>query len=152
VAGVRAALELLLPVSCFPSLPYADLCLRVTVAPIARVLKADLFREGIDGEAVGWALRRAAARDESRRLLLVVSDGSPMDSATNLANDAHYLDHHLKDVVAAHEARGAEIYGVGVGLDLSPYYSRSHVLDLSGSVGPVIFRELIAMIARGARR
>jgi cobaltochelatase CobT len=116
------------------------------------MLKADLFREGIDGEAVTWALRRAAARDEPRRLLLVVSDGSPMDSATNLANDAHYLDHHLKDVVALHEMRGAEIYGVGVGLDLSPYYSRSHVLDLSGSVGSVIFRELIAMIARGARR
>ncbi|MES2993190.1 MAG: cobalt chelatase [Pseudomonadota bacterium] len=119
---------------------------------MAALLKADLFREGIDGEAVGWALRRAATRDETRRLLLVVSDGSPMDSATNLANDAHYLDHHLKDVVAAHEARGAEIYGVGVGLDLSPYYSRSHVLDLSSSVGNVIFRELIAMIARGARR
>jgi cobaltochelatase CobT len=116
------------------------------------LLKADLFREGIDGEAVTWALLRAAARDEPRRLLLVVSDGSPMDSATNLANDAHYLDHHLKDVVALHEMRGAEIYGVGVGLDLSPYYSRSHVLDLSGSVGSVIFRELIAMIARGARR
>ena len=78
--------------------------------------------------------------------------GSPMDSATNLANDAHYLDHHLKDQVARFEARGAEIYGVGVGLDLSPYYSRSHVLDLSGSVGSALFRELIAMLGRGARR
>ncbi|MES3014799.1 MAG: cobalt chelatase, partial [Pseudomonadota bacterium] len=116
----------------------------------------DLFREGIDGEALAWAMRRAAMfseeRDESRKLLLVLSDGSPMDSATNLANDAHYLDHHLKDEVARFEARGAEIYGVGVGLDLSPYYSRSHVLDLSGSVGSVIFRELIAMIGRGSRR
>ena len=119
---------------------------------IAALLRADLFREGIDGEALAWAMRRAEARDESRKLLLVLSDGSPMDSATNLANDAHYLDHHLKDEVARFESRGAEIYGVGVGLDLSPYYSRSHVLDLSGSVGSVIFRELIAMIGRGARR
>jgi cobaltochelatase CobT len=101
---------------------------------------------------VTWALQRANTRSEARRLLIVVSDGSPMDSATNLANDAHYLDQHLKDVVARAEAAGAEIYGVGVGLDLSPCYSRSHVLDLSGSVGSVIFRELIAMIARGARR
>jgi cobaltochelatase CobT len=93
-----------------------------------------------------------SARSEARRLLIVVSDGSPMDSATNLANDAHYLDQHLKDVVASAEARGAEIYGVGVGLDLSPYYSRSHVLDLSGSVGSSVFRELIAMVARGTRR
>ncbi len=119
---------------------------------IAALLKADLFREGVDGEAVTWALRRMSARDESRRLLIVVSDGSPMDSATRLANDAHYLDHHLKDVVAQAEAQGAEIYGVGVGLDLSPCYSRSHVLDLSGPVGRSVFRELIAMIARGARR
>lgn len=119
---------------------------------IAALLKADLFREGIDGEALAWAMRRADARDEERRLLLVLSDGSPMDSATNLANDAHYLDHHLKDEVARFEAHGAEIYGVGVGLDLSPYYSRSHVLDLSGAVGSAIFRELIAMIGRGSRR
>ena len=119
---------------------------------IAALLCADLFREGIDGEALAWAMRRADTRDEERRLLLVLSDGSPMDSATNLANDAHYLDHHLKDQVARFEARGAEIYGVGVGLDLSPYYSRSHVLDLSGSVGSALFRELIAMLGRGARR
>jgi cobaltochelatase CobT len=119
---------------------------------IAALLKADLFREGIDGEAVEWAMRRAASRDEARKPLIVVSDGSPMDSATNLANDAHYLDHHLRDVVERFEAMGAEIYGVGVGLDLSPYYSRSHVLDLSGSSSTAVFRELIAMIARPARR
>jgi len=75
-----------------------------------------------------------------------------MDSATHLANDAHCLDRHLKDVVARHERAGAEIYGVGVGLDLSPYYSRNHVLDLSGSVGMAVFRELIAMSGRGDRR
>ena len=119
---------------------------------VAALLKADLFREGIDGEALGWAMRRADARDETRKLLLALSDGSPMDSATNLANDAHYLDHHLKDEVARFELRGAEVYGVGVGLDLSPYYSRSHVLDLSGAVGSSVFRELIAMIGRGSRR
>ncbi len=115
---------------------------------VAALLKADLFREGIDGEAVDWAMRRQQARDEARKLLIVISDGSPMDSATHLANDAHYLDHHLKDVVLRHEAAGAEIYGVGVGLDLSPYYSRSHVLDLSASVGMATFREIVAMIGR----
>jgi len=130
----------------------ADTRWRPARAGIAALLKADLFREGIDGEAVEWAMRRLNARSESRRLLIVVSDGSPMDSATNLANDVHYLDHHLKDVVARHEQAGAEIYGLGVGLDLSPYYSRSHVLDLSGSVGTAVFREVIGMIARRGRR
>ncbi|HEY4066696.1 MAG TPA: cobalt chelatase, partial [Burkholderiaceae bacterium] len=121
-------------------------------AGIAAMLKAELFREGIDGEAMGWAMRRLVARDEARQMLIVISDGSPMDSATALANDAHYLDHHLKDVVERFEAQGAEIYGVGVGLDLSPYYSRSHVLDLSGPLDHALFRELIELIARRHRR
>jgi cobalamin biosynthesis protein CobT len=55
---------------------------------IAALLKPDLFREGIDGEAVDWACARLQARSEGRRLLIVVSDGSPMDSATREANDA----------------------------------------------------------------
>lgn len=120
---------------------------------VAALLKGDLFREGIDGEAVAWASRRLTERAEERKLLLVISDGSPMDSATNLANDAHYLDHHLRDVVQGLENAGQiEIFGVGVGLDLSPYYSRSHVLDLAGSTGNQMFRELIELIAgRGGR-
>ncbi|TAL63749.1 MAG: cobalt chelatase [Burkholderiaceae bacterium] len=120
---------------------------------MAALLKGDLFREGIDGEAVTWACRRLAGRTEDRKLLLVLSDGSPMDSATNLANDAHYLDHHLRGVVQNVEASSmVEIFGVGVGLDLSPYYSRSHVLDLAGSTGNQMFREMIDLIAGHGRR
>lgn len=120
---------------------------------IAALLKPDLFREGCDGEAVDWACERLGARAEERKLLLVLSDGSPMDSATNLANDDHYLDHHLQDVVARHEQAGRiGIAGVGVGLDLSPYYSRSHVLDLAAARGAAMFRELIGLVAGFHRR
>ncbi|QNK68587.1 cobaltochelatase CobT-related protein [Variovorax sp. PAMC26660] len=120
---------------------------------MAALLKADLFREGIDGEAVDWACTRLRQRTEERKLLLVISDGSPMDSATHLANDAHYLDHHLRDVVARQEQRGdIAISGIGVGLDLSPYYSRSHVLDLATSAGNTIFREVIELMAGWHRR
>jgi cobaltochelatase CobT len=120
---------------------------------MAALLKADLFREGIDGEAVDWACLRLRQRAEARKLLLVISDGSPMDSATHLANDAHYLDHHLRDVIARQEQRGdIEIAGIGVGLDLSPYYSRSHVLDLAASTGNTIFREVIELMAGRHRR
>ncbi|MGI9025596.1 MAG: cobaltochelatase CobT-related protein [Burkholderiaceae bacterium] len=131
----------------------ADTSWRRARPQIAALLKGDLFREGIDGEAVDWACARMRARTEERRLLIVVSDGSPMDGATNLANDTHYLDHHLREVVLRQEQIGGiEIYGLGVGLDLSPYYSRSHVLDLAESTGNQIFREIIGMIERRGTR
>ena len=118
---------------------------------IAALLKGDLFREGVDGEAVDWACGRLLARDAARRLLFVVSDGSPMDSATALANDPHYLDQHLRQVVARREAQGGvEIVGLGIGLDLSPYYRRSLALDLSHGLERSAFFDLVRVVA--ARR
>ncbi|WP_406134942.1 cobalt chelatase [Streptomyces sp. NBC_01089] len=119
---------------------------------IAALLKPDLFREGVDGEAVAWAARRAqgtAAEREpgSRRLLFVLSDGGPMDTATQRANGPGFLDRHLRDVVARYEQSGAvEMYGVGLGLDLSPYYRRSRVLDLSRGPDNGVFREILGLI------
>ncbi|MEJ8825846.1 cobalt chelatase [Variovorax humicola] len=116
---------------------------------IAALLKSDLFREGVDGEAIDWACARLRGRSEGRRLLIVISDGSPMDSATQLANDAHYLDHHLREVVARHAQQGGvEVYGVGVGLDLSPYYRRNRVIDAVAPLRNEVFSEIVAMIAR----
>lgn len=119
---------------------------------IAGLLKEDLYREGVDGEAVEWACRRSQGRPEQRRVLLVFSDGSPMDSATNLTNSPHFLDQHLREVVARQQALGTEILGVGVGLDLSPYYAHSHVLDLEQGVGNEVFDEIIRMLAAHTRR
>jgi cobaltochelatase CobT len=93
------------------------------------------------------------ARTEARRLLVVVSDGCPMDSATALANDAHYLEQHLREVVERREREGAvEILGAGVGLDLSPYYARAQALDLASAVRNQVFGELLALIAGRRRR
>jgi cobaltochelatase CobT len=120
---------------------------------IAALLRAELFREGLDGEAVDWAAARLARRDERRKLLLAISDGSPMDTATNLANDLHYLDHHLRDVVERHERSGlVQVYGLGVGLDLSPYYARSHVLDFDAAPGNQVFGELLALLGGHRQR
>jgi cobaltochelatase CobT len=131
----------------------ADTAWRRARPQIAALLKGDLFREGIDGEAVRWAYGRLRERPEGRKLLLVVSDGSPMDSATNLANDAHYLDQHLvQEVQRIEQAGDVQVFGVGVGLDLSPYYSASLVLDLTGATGNQVFRELLEMIAGRHRR
>ena len=117
------------------------------------LLKSDLFREGVDGEAVAWAAQRLVQRHDGRRLLLVISDGSPTDGATALANDVHYLDHHLCHVVAELQAQAeVEIYGIGVGLDLSPYYRHNRALDLSHSVTQAVLREVVAMLAIGPMR
>ena len=116
---------------------------------IAAMLKPDLFREGIDGEAIDWACARMLGRSETRRVLVVISDGCPMDAATNLANDRFYLDNHLKEVVARRERQGeVEIIGVGVGLDLSPYYRRRLALDLTRGVDNRVFDEIVGLLRR----
>ncbi|MFC7517493.1 cobalt chelatase [Herbaspirillum sp. GCM10030257] len=119
---------------------------------IAALLKADLYREGIDGEAVEWACRRMQGRAEKRRILVVISDGCPMDTATTLANDEFYLASHLKEVVARHELHGdVEICGLGVGLDLSTYYRRSLATELPQSLNNELFSS-IAQLIGGRRR
>jgi len=119
---------------------------------IAALLRAELFREGVDGEAVEWACRRLVATGKARRILLVISDGSPMDTATGQANDASYLDNHLKAVVARHEAlRDVEVLGLGVGLDLSPFYRHTLALDLSQPVDMAMLDEVGRLIT-GRRR
>lgn len=120
---------------------------------IAAMLKADLFREGVDGEALEWACSRMSAQREQRRILLVVSDGSPMDTATALANDEFYLDQHLKQVVASHAYPGGiEIYGLGVGLDLSPYYEHCLAVDISSALTNEVFFEIGQMLRGHHRR
>lgn len=116
---------------------------------IAGLLKADLYREGVDGEAVAWACERIRSRPEQRRILLVLSDGGPMDTATSLANDNGYLDRHLEAVVCRYERSGAvEIHGLGVGLDLGRYYRSSRVLDLSSGGSNTVLREIVDLLAR----
>ncbi|MDN3521593.1 cobaltochelatase CobT-related protein [Halomonas ramblicola] len=120
---------------------------------IAALLKPDLFREGIDGEAVDWACERLLARPETRRLLIVISDGCPADGATHLANDAYYLDNHLKEVVARRTREGrVEILGLGVGLDLSPFYRRCLATDMSEALDTALFDEIVALIGGRHRR
>ena len=117
------------------------------------LLKPDLFREGIDGEAVDWACNRLLARSEARRILIVISDGCPADSATGRANDEFYLDNHLKDVVARREQQGAvEILGLGGGLDLSPFYRRCLATDMSQALDNNLFNEIVQLIGGRHRR
>ncbi|MCG6659371.1 cobalt chelatase [Halomonas campisalis] len=131
----------------------ADRSWRRARSDIAALLKPDLFREGIDGEAVEWACERLLTRSETRRILIVISDGCPADSATNLANDAYYLDNHLKEVVARRAREGQiEILGLGVGLDLSPFYRRCLATDMSQALDSHLFEEIVDLISGRRRR
>ncbi len=123
----------------------ADTPYRAARTAMAGLMKLDLYKEGIDGEAVEWARSRLEARDEKRRILVVISDGSPMDGATSLANAREYLDHHLRDVLAA--TSDVDVCAVGVGLDLTIYYDRCTTLDLTEGATRRVMADVLTAIA-----
>ncbi|MGF1776660.1 cobaltochelatase CobT-related protein [Vibrio nomapromontoriensis] len=101
---------------------------------IAALRKADIYKEGIDGEAIQFASQRLKSRPEKRKILFVFSDGCPMDTATSTANDQFYLDNHLKHVIEIEQQSAEiEIYGVGMGIDLSTYYRKNLTIDVRES-------------------
>ncbi|MBV1779265.1 cobalt chelatase [Paeniglutamicibacter sp. ABSL32-1] len=119
---------------------------------LAAMLKSTLYREGIDGEAVRWALGRLEAGSEGRRILVVVSDGSPADGATANANDENYLQHDLANVLHEAEAAGrATVVGLGLGLDMSPYFRRSTILDAQRLGGSETVRDLLVLLEHSLR-
>ena len=120
---------------------------------IAGLLKTSVFREGVDGEALLWASSRLQASQAARKILIVISDGSPMESMTHLHNnDPDYLDKHLQLVSEVIDRRGEiELMGLGVGLDLSRYYRRSLELDISQSLDNAVFDEVISLLASNRR-
>ena len=90
------------------------------------MMKEGLLKENIDGEALEWAHRRMAARPEARKVLMVISDGAPVDDSTLSVNPANYLEKHLRDVIAMVEKRKAvELIAIGIGHDVTRYYDRA---------------------------
>ncbi|MCF2904334.1 cobaltochelatase subunit CobT [Octadecabacter sp. CECT 8868] len=90
------------------------------------MMKEGLLKENIDGEALEWAHRRLTARQEARKVLMVISDGAPVDDSTLSVNAANYLEKHLRDVIAMVEKRKAvELVAIGIGHDVTRYYDRA---------------------------
>jgi cobaltochelatase CobT len=119
---------------------------------IAALLRTEAYREGIDGEAVDWACERLLAQDAARRILVVITDGCPMDTATQQANGPGLLDEHLREVVMRREARGeVQIVALGVGLDPSPWYRHHRVMETDGVAGHSSFSDLLALLRRQER-
>ncbi|MBP6737056.1 MAG: cobaltochelatase subunit CobT [Rhodobacteraceae bacterium] len=90
------------------------------------MMKEGLLKENIDGEALEWAHRRMMARPEARRILMVISDGAPVDDSTLSVNPASFLEKHLRDVIAMVERKKAvELIAIGIGHDVTRYYNRA---------------------------
>jgi cobaltochelatase CobT len=104
----------------------ADAPWRRTRPNLGLMMKEGLLKENIDGEALEWAHRRMLHRPEARKILMVISDGAPVDDSTLSVNPANYLEKHLRDVIAMVERRRmVELIAVGIGHDVTRYYDRA---------------------------
>ena len=116
---------------------------------ISGLLWTPIFREGLDGEALEWAYARLSAQQVSRRHLILICDGSPMDSATSLANGEEYLDRHLIEVAEEIEAQGkVSLFGLGIGHDMSTFLTESRIVDPERILDREVARTLLEALAR----
>lgn len=110
------------------------------------MLQDNLLKENIDGEALLWAHERLLARPEPRRILMVISDGAPVDDATLAVNDPAYLERHLLTVIRWIEQRSpVELFAIGIGHDVTRYYGRSITLATPDELGEAIVAQLTAL-------
>ena len=104
----------------------ADQAYRHSRRNLGLMMREGLLKENIDGEALLWAHNRLIARPEERRILMVISDGAPVDDSTASANNGSYLERHLRQVIEWIEGRSpVELIAIGIGHDVTRYYSRA---------------------------
>lgn len=107
------------------------------------MLREGLLKENIDGEALIWAHQRLMQRPEQRRILIVISDGAPVDDATLASNDGSYLENHLRQVISWIEARSpVQLLAIGIGHDVTRYYKRAVTLHDAEQLGGTLISEL----------
>jgi len=104
------------------------------------MMREGLLKENIDGEALLWAHNRLIARPEERRILMVISDGAPVDDSTASANGGSYLERHLRQVIEWIEKRSTvELLAIGIGHDVTRYYSRAvTIMDADQLAGAMV--------------
>ena len=110
------------------------------------MMKEGLLKENIDGEALEWAYKRAVQRPEARKILMVISDGAPVDDSTLSVNPANYLEKHLRDVIAMVEKRRAvELLAIGIGHDVTRYYERAVTITDAEQLAGAITEQLASL-------
>ena len=107
------------------------------------MLKEGLLKENIDGEALTWSHDRLIKRNEERKILIVISDGAPVDDSTLSANRENYLESHLKKIIAQIETESpVELQAIGIGHDVSKYYNNAITINRAEELGEVLLEEL----------
>ena len=124
----------------------ADSQWRQSKKNLGLMLKEGILKENIDGEAIMWAYNRLKKRKEERKILMVISDGAPVDDSTLSVNSGDYLEKHLKKVVKYVESKDdIEILAIGIGHDVSRYYSRAIKITDVQELGDVMISELSSL-------
>jgi cobaltochelatase CobT len=107
------------------------------------MLREGLLKENIDGEALQWAYNRLMSRSEQRRILMVISDGAPVDDSTLSINSGNYLEQHLREVIKSIENSGSvELIAIGIGHDVTRYYRRAVTLVDAEQLGGTMLNKL----------
>ena len=110
---------------------------------IGLMLKEGLLKENIDGEAISWAYNRIKKRKEERKILMVISDGAPVDDSTLSVNSGDFLEKHLKQMVKFIETKSdVEILAIGIGHDVSRYYNKAIKITDVHELGDVMISQL----------
>ena len=121
----------------------ADMQWRQSKDNLGLMLKEGLLKENIDGEAITWAYTRLKKRREERKILMVISDGAPVDDSTLSVNSGDFLEKHLKKIVKFIENKGdIEILAIGIGHDVSRYYTRAIKITDVQELGDVMISQL----------
>ena len=124
----------------------ADTHWRQSKKNLGLMLKEGLLKENIDGEAITWAFNRLNKRKEERKILMVISDGAPVDDSTLSVNSGDYLEKHLKKVVKFVESKeDIEILAIGIGHDVSRYYNKAIKITDVQELGDVMIGELSSL-------
>ena len=131
----------------------ADAPWRQSKKNIGLMLKEGLLKENIDGEAILWAYNRIKKRKEERKIIMVISDGAPVDDSTLSVNSGDYLEKHLKQTVKFIEDNtDTEILAIGIGHDVSRYYSKAIKITDVQELGDVMFDQLSNLFNKEKKR
>lgn len=126
----------------------ADMRLNKTRRNLGLMLKDGILKENIDGEALLWAHKRLLARPEQRRILMVISDGAPVDDSTLSTNSSGYLDRHLREVIEQIEEKSdVELTAIGIGHDVTRYYKHAVTINDVEQLGDTMLQEMTKLFA-----